>query len=154
MDAPQSPADVLPVETDLRRLDDRLRIVWNPSAFLACPGSFDASGNAIPARYDGRWQVIILNGDPIPPIIYTLAEEGAGRKAYRPVGSWLVAFMQQWDTANVHRAHAIAAMQAAEAQAKHAAEQASRETVLAGVDEHAYRFSGREVFPGFTPNPA
>lgn len=149
---PQGDADVRPVETALRQLDDRLRIVWNPQAYLICPGSFDATGKNIPARYDGRWQVIILNGDPQPPVVYTLAEEGAGRKAYRPVGDWLVPFMQRWDAQNVHRAQALASMYAAEDEARHSALVSHREAVLAAVDEHAFQWSGRELFPGFTPN--
>lgn len=146
---PQSPTDVDPIERELRLLDDRLRIVWNPRAFLACPGSFDAQGNAIPPRYDGRWQVILLNGDPTPPIIYTVAEDG--QKAYRPVGPGLVTFMRLWDAQNVHRAREIARMEADAERAEAAALLTHRDTVLDQLDRHAAHWSGRELFPGFTP---
>lgn len=155
--APQSPADVLPVETALRTLDDQLRIVWNPTAFLACPGSYDALGHAIPARYDGRWQVVRLRspGDPDPALIYTVAHDGEGRKAYKPVGPWLVAFMQRWDAANRHFAEEMAKRHAENDRLEAAAKVSRYEAeILEAAERSVAPLSGREMFPGFSPTPA
>jgi hypothetical protein len=150
---PQSPADVEPVEAELRLLDDRLRLVWNPRAFLATPGSFTAEGQPIPARYDGRWQVILLNGDPEPPIICSLTEDGSAQKAYKPVGPWIVEFLRKWDSQNVHYATAMAEAWAADDQ-RRTAVLAPNDAMLEDVERRAFQWSGRELFPGFTPPTA
>lgn len=146
MDAPQSPADVRPVEQALQQLDALLTIRWNPHAYLCTPGSYDVYGHLIPARYDGRWQVV-RNGE----VVYTLAWDGEGQKAYRPVGWWLVDFMRQWDAANRNVL--------AEIQKMRDAETAERETAdRRAAEERNERFAKqtrdtmggeREQFTGF-----
>lgn len=107
--APQDWAsEVAPVERELQRIDSGLRIVWNPKAFLARVGMYDATGRAVPPIYEGRWQVVIQGKtDGVDTIIYTLGSEDGTRKPYKPVGPWLVDYMRAWDTANVHRMEAM-----------------------------------------------
>lgn len=107
--APQSwREEVAPIEQACQLLDDRIRIVWNPIAYLARPGAFDAHGIAIPAVYEGRYQVVVpgaLDGELVA--LHTLGNELGPHKPYRAVGPWLVDFLQQWDTQNVHQAEAM-----------------------------------------------
>lgn len=107
--APQSWVDeVAPIEQACRLLDDRIRIVWNPIAYLARPGVFDALGTAIPPLYEGRYQVVVpgtLDGELVA--LHTLGSELGPHKPYRAVGPWLVEFLQRWDTQNVHQAEAM-----------------------------------------------
>lgn len=112
--APQDWAtEVAPVERQLRdTLDASLRIVWNPKAFLSRVGSYDAEGRAIPPLYEGRYQVVIPGKlDGVDTVVHTLGAEEGPHKPYKPVGEWLVTFMREWDTANVHQMEAMQRMQ-------------------------------------------
>ena len=107
--APQDWAqEVAPIEQACRLLDDRIRIVWNPIAYLARPGAFDAHGKTIPPLYEGRYQVVVpgaLDGQLVA--LHTLGNELGPHKPYRAVGPWLIEFLQRWDTQNVHHAEAM-----------------------------------------------
>lgn len=83
-------------------MDDRLRIHWNAKAQVEKPGKIDAVGHSAAPTYGGRWQVIRIpgEGELIPAIIYTVRENRT--EAYKPIGMWLVEFMQKWDSANRH----------------------------------------------------
>lgn len=144
---PQSDADVKPIETALRALDPCLSLVWNPTAYLACPGSFDAYGKPLPARHEGRWQVrrITLGKDEC---IYTVCFDGEQQKAYRAVGWWLVDFMQRWDAANVRAVQELHRLQA-EDEKREADRQAQNEAQRnEAADRRAFDWSGKELFSG------
>lgn len=124
-----------PIEQACRLLDDRIRLVWNPIAYLARPGAFDAFGVAIPPAYEGRYQVVVpgsLDGELVA--LHTLGNELGPHKPYRAVGPWLVEFLQQWDTQNVHQA---AAMQQAVAESD--AENRRAEASLAAMRKYQLR---------------
>lgn len=111
--APQDfDTEVRPVERALQGIDPNLRIVWNPKAFLARPGHYDAEGRPVPPTYDGRWHVVIQGKlDGVDTVVYTLGSEDGSQKPYKPVGPWLVDYMREWDTANVHRMAALRKLQ-------------------------------------------
>jgi hypothetical protein len=104
--------EVLPIELALQKIDARLRIVWNPKAFLACPGVQDVYGRITkPIEYAGRWQVVVkgdLDGEDT--MILQLGSESDPKKPYRAVGWWLVDYLQQVDTANKHQAEMMRQM--------------------------------------------
>ena len=109
MEAPQQRDEVDPVEAELRRLDDGLRIRWNPVARLARSSYIDAVGAVIHSdRHEGRWQVGKISLDVLDPerfvVIYTLESDelGEGNGSYREVGQWLVDFFNKWDAQNRH----------------------------------------------------
>lgn len=116
--APQSWHEVKPFEDELRRLDDRLRIAWNPKAIVTKPGSFDVMGSVVPPEYAGRWEVI-LPDDPFRSQTYRawtlvcrvtqpVEVKAAGmtmpamadRGPYAPIGQWLVDFLKAADRHN------------------------------------------------------
>lgn len=116
--APQGWAEVGPIEAELRRLDDRLRIEWDPEAIMVKRGGYDAQGRIINPVYDGRWKVVI-KGDPNRTamwredslLTYVTAQViiGSGKEKvyameangpYRPIGEWLVEHLRAWDASN------------------------------------------------------
>lgn len=99
MDAPQSPAEIEPIERKLRLMDDLLRIRWNPRSYVTRPGHFDAHGLAIPPAHEGRWEVIRLAADP-PILVYQVKHEDS--EGYKPIGEWLVQYMELLDRQNTH----------------------------------------------------
>src|SRR3954471_3031712 len=102
MDAPQSAVEIAPVEQALRLLDDQLRIVWNPMCVASRPGYIDALGQVSPPVYDGRWEIIRLQGhiDPNPVVIWIWGTELGPARPYRAVDYSLVEFMRKWDASN------------------------------------------------------
>jgi hypothetical protein len=105
MDAPQSDADIKPIEAQLRLLDAGLRIQWNPRAFyVSAKYDYDAEGQRrtqAPEKWEGRWQVVKLpDGDKQGGVIYVVREDYT--EAYKPVGEWLVTFFQKWDAGQRH----------------------------------------------------
>lgn len=106
MDQPQSQVEVGPVVQALKRLDHRLDIIWNPRARIIQSARFDVHGRSLPAQYDGRWEVVIretdigLHKDRDYSVIYQVREPITD--AYKPVGMWLVEFMQKWDSQQSH----------------------------------------------------
>ena len=59
--APQSWAEVKPFEDELRRMDDRLRIHWNPKAVPRYSTLVGPGGKRAVLGFDGRWEVICLD---------------------------------------------------------------------------------------------
>lgn len=125
--APQSVQEILPIETALRQLDDRLRVWWNAKAVVQQKGRYDVMGRAVPPIYDGRWEVILLD-DPhrtadwrgyslvcrVTPPVEVL--EGTTRVTalqadgpYHPVGWWLVDYLRSVDKANSDLAQTMSA---------------------------------------------
>lgn len=118
MDAPQSRAEVEPIELALRQLDDALRIQWAPKAVMVKRGGYDARGKVINPTYDGRWEIVKV-GDPFRTqsyradtrITYITAPVTVGSGTtqiqamredgpYAPVGWWVVDLMRSWDRHN------------------------------------------------------
>jgi hypothetical protein len=101
VDQPQSAFDIQPVVEALRRLDHRLDVRWNPAALIVRHGAIDANGKTIPPSYDGRWEVVIYETDMSVhgrefAVVYQVRGE---HEEYKPIGMWLVEFMQRWDAA-------------------------------------------------------
>lgn len=107
--------DVQPIQDALQAsLDAGLLILWNPVARLCRPGSYDVYGHAIPATYEGRWQVGKVGAlDGEFTVIHTLGSELGPDRPYRAVGWWLVDFLREWDTKNVETIKKIQATLAA-----------------------------------------
>lgn len=102
MDAPQSRAEIDPIETAIRQqIDDLLRIRWNPRSYVTRPGGYDVYGLPIPPQYEGRWEVV-RDVQGVPAVIYQVRWDGDGCEAYRAVGWWLLDFLKKWDRANQH----------------------------------------------------
>ena len=116
--APQSWAEVGPVEAALRLLDDGLRIVWEPRAVMVKRGNYDANGRIVNPTYEGRWKIVKV-GDPnrtalwredalVTYVTTPVTIGGGDRKVhamtadgpYAPVGDWVVEHMRSWDRAN------------------------------------------------------
>jgi hypothetical protein len=149
MDAPQSTLEIAPIEQALRLLDDQLRIVWNPMCVASRPGYIDATGKVSPPVYDGRWEIVRLQGhiDPNPVVVWIWGTELGPDRPYRAVDWSLVEFMRQWDASNreVIDAH-LAIRQAEEREREH-----QRVTAQEGVIETLHRAAtdklhGRELW--------
>lgn len=150
MDQPQSDFEVRPVEQALRFLDDQLRIVWNPSCYLSRPGHIDVNGKVSPPLFDGRWQVIRLNGmiDPNPTVIWTWGSELGPERPYRPVDYSLVEFMKQWDASNREVIESHLALREAEERERKYQEAQSNEGVIETLHRAATdKLHGRELWP-------
>jgi hypothetical protein len=149
--------EVLPIQTAIQKMDGRLRIIWNPKAFLACPGVQDVYGRITkPIEYAGRWQVVVKGAlDGEDTMILQLGSESDPKKPYRAVGWWLVDYLQQVDTANRHQAEMMQKMLDEEVKAQQAAkekEQASRLEYLTKLyTDHcgikALQFTGAKFAP-------
>lgn len=103
MDQPQSEIEIAPVRAALQQMDAQLDLRWNPRAKLL-PSGYDAVGQPIPQRSEGRWEVIRHIDRDRPAVIYVVrtdATEGESGQ-YKPVGWWLVEFMRKWDAAQAH----------------------------------------------------
>ncbi len=136
--APQSWVDVKPFEDELRRMDDRLRIHWNPRAVPVFGQLTDVKGRRAVVGHDGRWEVILVGSDKAhfrtqSVRDYTLVcrvtkpteVTQGGMKVpamvehgpYAPIGAWLVTFLRLADRHNVESARKLSqtldAMQAA-----------------------------------------
>lgn len=150
MDAPQSVHEVAPIEQALRLLDDSIRIIWNPACFLSRPGYIDAEGHVSPALYDGRWQIVRLNGliDPHPTVIWTWGSELGPERPYRPVDWSLVEFMRQWDSSNREVIQNHIALREAEEREKAYLSAQAQEGVIETLHRAATdKLHGRELWP-------
>lgn len=99
--APQDRAEVLGVQEDLRRLDHRLRIWWNPTSYVTCPGHFDVYGTPIAPHVDGRYEVGTFEHG-VFNLIYQVRWENERGEPFRQVGPWLVRQFELWDRRNQH----------------------------------------------------
>ncbi|MDB4876459.1 MAG: hypothetical protein JWM41_2905 [Gemmatimonadetes bacterium] len=59
--APQSDDEIRPIVDELRLLDARLDVRWNPTKIVTQPGRYTELGKLIPPKYDGRWEVILYD---------------------------------------------------------------------------------------------
>jgi hypothetical protein len=148
--------DVLPIQTAIQRLDPNLRIVWNPHAYLVRPHALDDYGQAIPAQYAERWQVVTTGRrDGQPTIVHTLGDELGPDKPYRAVGWWLVDFLQMWDRANVAAVQRLGDLMAMNDRLDAAAREASEAQAQDDVDRFGVDVLRDKKYPGcgadFTP---
>lgn len=142
MDAPQSREDVEPIELAIRReIDDALRIRWNPRSYVTRPGAFDAYGNPIGPRYEGRWEVV-KPVDGVDAVIYQLRFDGDGGEAYRAVGWWLLDFLRKWDRANRFYVEELQRMYGEDAEAERAAATATEEAEREWAEEKSFQLAG------------
>jgi hypothetical protein len=125
--APQSDDEILPIELALRQLDDRIRIKWNPRALITRPGFIDANGLVVGPTHEGRWTVVIERAGELDHSIYLVRWDGEGNEAYRPVGPWLIEFMNLWDRQNVHAIEELTRMQRDEERLERSAAAAQEE---------------------------
>jgi hypothetical protein len=117
---------------------------WNPEAVITRYGSFDAFGQGTAPVYEGRWEVIRFSADP-PLVVTRLADPVT--KAYRPVGWWLLEFLQQWDRQNAHWMEAQKRL-VDEAEAERAADDALRAASAEQEVEIVSRRLGGEKYMG------
>lgn len=106
MEQPQDEQTRIQVRDALRRRvnDSALDIRWNPESYLTSPGRFDCYGLPIPAKREGRWEVIRrleATGD----VVLVWQVRDMETEAYRPLGEWVLDFMVKWDRANQHWMH-------------------------------------------------
>jgi len=162
MTQPQSDAEIAPIVARLRELDPLLSIRWNPTSRMVQPPHFDATGKPYAPKYEGRWEVMREQGHGLEPgIVYVVRFDGSagltndGRPVddtYRPVGWWLVEYMQRWDAAQRHfleeRARAWKEHEEAEAAAIAMDDAANQEF----MDKFYHTVKGRYwIGRGFTP---
>lgn len=93
MDAPQSVAEIAPVEAELKKLDSRLYIHWNPNSDVVLYHLGSARLNA------GRWEIRGLI-DGKDEMIWTWGSELGPDRPYRPISDQTVEFFRTWDAAN------------------------------------------------------
>jgi hypothetical protein len=144
--APQSVEEVVPLVRAMRQSlnDELLGLQWNPEAVITRYGSFDAFGQGTAPVYEGRWEVIRFSADP-PLVVTRLADPVT--KAYRPVGWWLLEFLQQWDRQNAHWMEAQKRL-VDEAEAERAADDALRAASAEQEVEIVSRRLGGEKYMG------
>lgn len=141
---PQSDDEIRPIEAKLREMDPLLSIRWNPRSKVIPSRSFDAYGLPHPPIIEGRWEVVreMPRGER-PGVVYVVRHDGEGGDAYRPVGWWLVEYMQRWDSAQRHFLDEIrkewAEHDAAEARAAQLDDNATRQF----LDEQYHKVGGR-----------
>lgn len=104
---PQSDDEVRPVEDALKRLDPLLAIQWNPRSLVDYgPKAFDVYGLPKEREHRGLWEVVRYETHERsgkPALICRVCSDD-GNQTYRPVGWWLVEYMQRWDAAQAHYA--------------------------------------------------
>ena len=113
--APQSGEDVEAVVRELRLLDPRLNVRWEPKAIMVRRGRYSATGQVIDPVYDGRWEIIlndkafstaewrdwtrvcfVTQQTRIAAGLMAMAQDGA----YAPLDQSVVEFMRQADRHN------------------------------------------------------
>jgi hypothetical protein len=149
MDAPQSPVEIAPIEQALRLLDDQLRIVWNPMCVASRPGYIDVHGKVSPPVYDGRWEIVRLQGhiDPNPVVVWIWGTELGPARPYRAVDYSLVEFMRQWDTSNREVINAHLAIREAEEREREQQRANAQEGVIETLHRAATdKLHGRELW--------
>lgn len=148
--APQSDIDVRPVVEELRLLDRRLDVQWNPHAKLINRPTIDVRGGITPAEYDGRWEVVIwhtgsgLHKERDYSVVYQVRGE---HDEYKPIGPWLVEFMRKWDAQQSHYRAQMDALWAAHEKADEA-----RGIDEDGIEEHVDRVHFQANYAGGVGN--
>lgn len=151
MDQPQSPAEIQPVVDAIRHeLDRRLDVRWNPHVLVLEAARIDASGHTVPARYDGRWEVIIRDTENLrtaggphdasaAAVVYQVRD--AVTNDYKPIGWWLVDYLRRWDTNQRHYRDELERLRREEEREQRALEEGDP----AGIEEMALRmaFAGK-----------
>lgn len=100
MEAPQSAHEIAPFEAELRKLDDRLRIRWNPTSEAVLYDATRTSGQTIRLN-QGRWEIWITAGalDGKESLLWTWGSELGSHRPYRPITQQTVDFFREWDAA-------------------------------------------------------
>lgn len=151
----------------LHRLDSLLDLRWNPQALVMRHGQYDANGKVLPPIYDGRWEVVRRNtphvggavfegkrGDSDVAVIYQVR---GPKEEYKPIGWWLVEFMQQWDSQQAHfrdELEKMRAQDAAEDEARLRGDDAAIEEIVHGIAFGLKHEGGRSVWYGGGFDPA
>ena len=113
--APQSGEDVESVVRDLKPLDVRLGVRWEPRAVLVRRGRYTGEGKLIDPVYRGLWEIIlddkqagtadwrswtricfVTEPTEVATGLRAMAQDGA----YAPLGPWVVEFLRQADKHN------------------------------------------------------
>lgn len=131
-------------------MDDSVRIIWKADCFMVRPGFIDVLGNVSEPLFDGRWQVVRLNGliDPHPTVIWTWGTELGPARPYRPVDWSLVEFMRQWDTSNREVIQNHLALREAEEREREYVRKQADEGVIETLHRAATdKLHGRELWP-------
>lgn len=114
-DAPQSGDDVDSVVRELRLLDSRLGVRWEPCAVMVTRGGYDAMGKVRSPVWRGLWEITLADKVfstaewrdytrvcfvtvpvDVAPGLQAMAQDGA----YAPLGPWVVAFLREADKHN------------------------------------------------------
>ena len=115
MDAPQSGEDVEAVVRDLKTLDHRFDVRWEPKAVMTKRGRYDTMGKVIHPEYRGLWEIILKDKAfstaewrgwtrvcfvtkpvDVAPGLTAMVQDGE----YAPLGPWVVEYLRQADKAN------------------------------------------------------
>lgn len=115
MDAPQSGEDVASVVRELRLLDPRLNVRWEPKAVMTKRGHYDTLGKVIHPEYRGLWEIILEDKafstaewrgwtrvcfvtvrTEVAPGLMAMVQDGE----YAPLDMSVVEFMRQADKHN------------------------------------------------------
>lgn len=115
MDAPQSGEDVASVVRELRLLDPRLNVRWEPKAVMAKRGGYSIEGKVRHPEYRGLWEIILEDKSfstaewrgwtrvcfvtvqqEVAPGLNAMVQDGE----YAPLDMSVVEFMRQADKHN------------------------------------------------------
>lgn len=113
--APQSGADVETVVRELRLLDARLGVRWEPKAVMVSRGSYGVLGEVVDPVYRGLWEVVlddkafstadwrgwtrvclVTRPTRLAEGLHAMPQDGE----YAPLGQWLVEFLREADRHN------------------------------------------------------
>jgi hypothetical protein len=121
--APQSGEDVAAVVRDLRLVDPRFGVRWEPKAVMTKRGGYNAVGGIIDPEYRGLWEVVLddktvgtADWRPWTRVCFVTQPTriGSGLMAmaddgpYAPLGAWLVEFLREADKHNNAEAQRLA----------------------------------------------
>lgn len=139
----------------LQALDALLDVRWNPHALILEPPRLDVYGRGIPARYDGRWEVVRRMTDKAyeddgdkKRVVYQVRGPDS---EYKPLGMWLVEYMQRWDSQQRHFRDEMEKVRRAEELAEQQAMEVDVGAVEHGVHQLAFAVKhegGRSVYFG------
>jgi len=169
VDQPQSQEQVQPVVDALRRLDPLLDIRWNPQALIMRHGQYDVNGRPLPAIYDGRWEVVRYDTPHVGGAMFAGQRQGhdapcaviyqvrGEQECYKPIGLWLIDFMQQWDSQQAHFRDELERMRLEDEREQEAAlaiDEGAVEEIVHGLAFASKHEGGRSVWYGGGFDPA